>query len=662
MLGLYFRTARHYRPSQIAARLRLRLDSFLMSHSQWLAHQRYSIHNLPKRNENAKFFYSESAEYRNEIARWRAIADSCEEGRFRFLNRTIDLGRPINWQAPGATRLWRYNLHYFQYALDLALLARAEADGRTAASLAHLCQQWIESNTIGIGIGWHSYPLARRIVHWIQAISMAPARSAFSSPAAQAAWLKSLYQQTRYLEDHLEFDSLGNHLLADAKALVFAGIFFSGKTAARWLDLGEQLLWNGVREQILEDGGHYERSSMYHSIVLQDFLETVLALQLNQREVPQWVREKLIAMADFLAGITHPDGEIPLFGDSAFGVAHRPTDVLAAAEVLLGAPGRWRESEPGEYCALVAPQAFKQARSVKPVSLKRDSWPATGYLVLRREKTGDQMIVDTRSMGPDHIPAHGHCSAFSYELSIGGERLVVDSGVDEYEPGPWRQFWRSTRAHNTVWINDSEQSEIWGSFRVGERSKILGTECVHRESSTLFVGTMKSFESRSSSLHQRRFIAALGEFWVVFDEITGTGRHRIESLVHFHPDALCEIHSGYASVVLRSIDVRLYPYAADRDNPVQMSCVRGQQSPIQGWYAGEFGKREPNFVLSLACNAPLPATIGYLIAPGEHEITSWDFQYRDVKGAVEAAVLIRTRDGDLVENFQSATMHDIVAH
>ena len=76
-------------------------------------------------------------------------------------------------------------------------------------------------------------------------------------------------------------------------------------------------------------------------------------------------------------------------------------------------------------------------------------------------------------MGPDHLPAHGHCSLFSYELSIAGQRLVVDSGVDEYEPGPWRDYWRSTRAHNTVIVDGAEQAEIWAAFRTGKRTRLL---------------------------------------------------------------------------------------------------------------------------------------------------------------------------------------------
>ena len=92
---------------------------------------------------------------------------------------------------------------------------------------------------------------------------------------------------------------------------------------------------------------------MYHAIVLQDYLEVVLVQKLNGKETPAWVRERLISMADFLSGVRHPDGEIPLFADSAFGIAHRPDDILAAAERLLDVRGRWTGAKPGLYCMLL---------------------------------------------------------------------------------------------------------------------------------------------------------------------------------------------------------------------------------------------------------------------------------------------------------------------
>ena len=652
-LGLYLRTARYYRPSQIANRFRLAVNSVLSRRLGWLNQRRYGVPADLAREKCATFFDSGEVEYDGKLDRSREMAWHLEQGIFRLLNKEVTLGSPVRWDPAGTTRLWRYNLHYFDYALDLALLVKFEKDEKSADLLRRLFREWIEANPVSEGVGWHSYPTSRRIVNWIQAVSLATSEVVFCDSQSEMAWMNSVYQQARYLEDHLEFDLTGNHLLANAKALVYAGLFFGDIVGAHWSSIGQRLLWHGLKEQILNDGGHYERSPMYHAIVLQDYLETVLALRLNRIEVPAWVHERLISMADFLTGIVHPDGEIPLFADSALGIASRPSDILAAAEVLLNVQGRWPNANPGLFCALFAPQAFKRVDS-KTLSPPIGSlWPSTGYFALSGGSPGDRMIVDAKPMGPNHLPGHGHCSLFSYELSIAGKRFIVDSGVEEYESGPWRDFWRSTRAHNTVVVDGREQSEIWAAYRVGQRTRLLQSAIVQHESSSLFVGVHCGFVGQKSPTRHRRFIAAFAEgLWLILDEVAGSGLHTIESFVHLAPNAICQVGENLADVALESVRMRFYPLISDVGHTSVMTCIRGLMDPIQGWYAPELGKREPNTVLSFSSRVELPTEVGYLIAPAGREITAWGIKVNHSVRSTQFNVSIRSSQGDIVEQFE----------
>jgi hypothetical protein len=632
------------------------MDKFLTRKAPWLTARRYTVPAGISRDERAAFFSEGKLECGEEMATLRENAQRLEQGIFRLLNKEFALGSPVVWDPAGTTRLWRYNLHYFDYALDLAILAKWEKDERAAELLWRFFREWIEGNPVGEGVGWHSYPISRRIVNWVQAFSLTSRKGVFQNSESEAAWLSSLFQQARYLEDHLEFDLQGNHLLANAKALVFAGIFFGGKAGARWHETGQRLLWRGLQDQILEDGGHYERSPMYHVGMLQDYLEVVLVQHLNDRDVPAWVRERLISMADFLSGVMHPDGEIPLFADSAFGIMHKTGDVLAAAERLLDVPGRWACANPGLYSALLAPQASGNSKAAATFAAMRTCWPDTGYVALYGAGPGDKLIVDAKPMGPDHLPAHGHCSLFSYELSIAGERVIVDSGVEEYEPGPWRNFWRSTRAHNTVVVDGAEQSEIWAAFRVGRRIQLLESTCLQQKSSSLFVGIHGGFAGqRKPTLHRRFIVALAGGFWLVLDEVTGEGRHAVDSLVHFAPNANCRIEEAHAEVSLATQKLRLYPYQQKASPACTMSTSRGQENPIQGWYAPEFGKRMPNTVLSFSTDMPLPARLGYLIAPADREITSWNVEVNDIGRPIQVDVSVCSPQGNVVEHFNEGT-------
>lgn len=645
MIGVYLRTARYYRPSQIVARLRFGLERAVRKRLPQLGLSRYSVPLDQVRNEQFVFFPPDG----NGCKLWREAenASRLQRGIFRFLNSEKSLGFPVDWNPTGTTRLWRYNLHYFDYALDLALLARHESNASCADLMERLFMQWIEANRIGEGIGWHSYPIARRIVNWVQACTLATPETVFKGRSTEMAWISSLYQQARYLEDHLEVDVLGNHLLANGKALVFAGLFFGGKTGSRWVEIGQRILQEGLQDQILNDGGHEERSPMYHAIVLQDYLEVLLAYQLNEIPVPDWVRDQLIRMADFLDAIRHPDGEIPLFGDSAFGIAHAATDILATAERLLNAPGRWGDARPGNYCALLAPADVGSSPILSAPHQPLPTFCATGYSKLTGSRKGDAMIIDTKPLGPPHLPAHGHCSLFSYELSICRERIVVDSGVEEYEPGMWRSFWRSTRAHNTVVVDGAEQSEIWGSFRAGQRVQLLQSNCAHARNSGIFMGTHGGFAGQREPTPHRRIVAALpGGLWIVFDKVSGNGSHAVESLVHLAPKAECAITESFASVSLNNIELRIYPYLDIAGNSARMTSVSGSTNPIQGWYASEFGNREANTVIVFSCDANLPAQLGYLIAPADFPVISWDIQVNSSPHRHQVEIVIRDTQED----------------
>jgi hypothetical protein len=85
---------------------------------------------------------------------------------------------------------------------------------------------------------------------------------------------------------------------------------------------------------------------------------------------------------------------------------------------------------------------------------------------------------------------------------------------------------------------------------------------------------------------------------------------------------------------------------------MKMTCVRGREEPIQGWYAPEFGKREANSVLSFSRDTTLPVKVGYVIAPGDREITSWDLQYSDLGESVQSDISVRSPQGDITRRFQ----------
>ena len=163
-----------------------------------------------------------------------------DKNSFNFLNHTME-SEPIKlWNNNELPKLWLYNLHYFNDLKSVDSKERQEL-------LQSLILSWIDQNPPGHGVGWESYPLSIRIVNLVKWQS--------AQDVVNKKVISSLVLQIRYLESNIEYHLKGNHLFSNAKALVFAGYFFEGPEASKWLKKGMKILCLEVKEQILKDGG-----------------------------------------------------------------------------------------------------------------------------------------------------------------------------------------------------------------------------------------------------------------------------------------------------------------------------------------------------------------------------------------------------------------------
>lgn len=354
-------------------------------------------------------------------------------GVFTLLGETHAVATPADWNDVRRSRLWLYTCHYLD---DLANDAPA-----CQAAAAQLLENWIAGNPPAAGVGWEPYPLALRIVNIVKWCARQP---------DPGPWLPSLARQARALEGQIEYHLRGNHLFANAKALAFAGGFCSGPDAERWLHRGETLLRQQLQEQFLADGGHFERSPMYHALLLWDLCDLIELGACSGVESLQHVGAACRPVLDrglaWLAALCHPDGDIPFFQDATLGVAPTFAQLRTRADRLAAAS---------------APAVADGVTVLDP----------SGYRAVAFG-TGTKLLVDVGSVGPAYQPGHAHAGTLSLELSIRGQRVVVNSGVSTYAVGPQRGRERGTAAHSTVEIDGRDSSEVWAAFRVGRRARV----------------------------------------------------------------------------------------------------------------------------------------------------------------------------------------------
>lgn len=430
---------------------------------------------------------------------------------FRFLGENGSLDE-YGWDDPDRAKLWRYNLHYFD---DLnAKEARERGEWHRA-----LIDRWIAENPPTAGSGWEPYPTSLRIVNWI--------KFALGGHELSNAGCDSLSAQARWLRKRLEWHLLGNHLFANAKALVFAGLFFNDKEAEEWLATGIGILRDELPEQILADGAQFELSPMYHALALEDVLDLVnIARAFGRDDLVREFASRTPAMLEWLFSMSHPDGDVAFFNDAAIGIAPDNAELLRYAHDL--------------------------GFTIEPPSDGITHHVKSGYV---RMALGSAVVIaDLARIGPDYLPGHAHADTLSFELSLGGKRFVVNSGTSVYGTGPERQRQRGTAAHSTLVVDGEDSSEVWSGFRVGRRARPFDVVAHERRASLIACGAHDGYAHLPGSpVHRREWCLSEGKLSVE-DTVEGSGAHRLEVYFHLAPGINAVAGTTNGVVELRDIE------------------------------------------------------------------------------------------------------------
>ncbi len=230
------------------------------------------------------------------------------------------------------------------------------------------------------------------------------------------------------------------------------------------------------------------------------------------------------------------------------------------------------------------------------------AFPHTGYYCYAGRDV--YCVIDAGPVGPDYQPGHAHCDTLSFELSLHGQRLIVDSGVMSYEAGEERHWVRSTAAHNSVRVDDAEQSEIWGVFRVARRARpgTVGFEGLAGE--MRFQGSHDGYTRLPGRpVHHRNVLLSEKQRTIeVQDRVSGAGYHRVESFIHLHHQ--CAVTNKANDIVVERTGVvcRISPRTG-----CQFTMEEACTFP-------RFGERRKNTVLKISSQGQLPLKLGYTLS------------------------------------------------
>lgn len=397
--------------------------------------------------------------------------------KFTFLNQS-HLFDEIDWNFNEYGKLWTYNLNYFDF---LNQKSCNKEDG------IRLIKDFISKYDEGLDCK-EPYPASLRIINWIKFIS----RYDIKDVEVDRILARDVYRLTKTLEYHI----LANHLLENIFALLFASYYFKNDALYTF---SKKHLVQQLDEQILPDGAHYELAPMYHQLILFRVLDSFHLLTGNawkEDDLSIKLRETAEKMLSWMDNISFRNGDIPMVNDSTFEISHTFEDLLYYSNML--------------------------HLKASPIPLDQ-----SGYRMMKTDRC--EVLVDVGNIRPTYQPGHSHADSFNFLMHIDEKPFLVDTGISTYEVCTLRSDQRSSRAHNTVTINDENSSNVWSSFRVGRRAEVT----LLKDASNEIQGRHNGYRHLGSE-HTRLW--RLGEGCCeVIDKIQGK-RTKGKAYLHFHPN------------------------------------------------------------------------------------------------------------------------------
>ena len=319
------------------------------------------------------------------------------------------------------------------------------------------------------------------------------------------------------------------------------------RRAGHWRALGQEILEREITRQVFEDGVYFEQATYYQRYTADFYLHFLILAEANHLPIQDTTRSRLEALLDHLMFIQRPDGTSPLIGDDDGGrlvtlADTEPNDfrgTLTTAGVVFERP---------DYCSVAGALSMEvlwllgkgrpERVSTLPASLPdraSQAFSEGGYYVMRDGwgQQADYMIIDCGVHGSGN-GGHAHADMLSFDVAAQGRPILIDPGTYCYtsEP-PWREYFRSSAAHNTVTVDGASSSSTIGPFRWGHVARPTRQIWKTHPRFDFFEGAHDGFQRIDPrGRHTRSVLFVKGMGWIIRDRVESADRHAIR--VHFH--------------------------------------------------------------------------------------------------------------------------------
>ncbi len=561
-------------------------------------------------------------------------ADKIAEHRLSYFHlREHDHGHPVQWnkdhgsnidapmrlaqkidyrdfnEAGDCKLVWEPNRH--QHLVVLARAWRAGGNEKYARAIKEQIESWLEQCPYGYGMNWRSpMELSIRLINWVWAIDLTLESQIFSGTFRDQL-LHSIYLHLREVtRKYSQGSSANNHLIGEAGGVFIATSYFPQLTnAAKWQNESFAILCREIERQSFADGGNKELALEYQFFVIQFFLLCGLVGRWCGKDFPRQYWRNVEQQLLFIGRLQEGGGNPVFYGDADdgyvlnLGDSHTDPKPLLGAGALLFNNGQYKAWAPVYSQSLrwlFGAAGREQFASIAPNKesnlLSSQTFPDSGFYLLQNghPNADDRISVlfDCGQLGFGTIAAHGHADALSFTLKAFGEDILIDPGTYDYFTHPqWRQYFRSTLAHNTMEVDHQDQSVMLGLFLWGKRAAARCLDWQPSDNGGMAKGEHDGYSRLQNPVLHRRTLQLDGPQRIlhISDELVTTGRHTIRLAFHFAP-----------TCTLQQVDETRFRITGQNgcailvlDTSLAAEIFHGSHKPTLGWASNGYHRKQP---------------------------------------------------------------------
>jgi hypothetical protein len=494
----------------------------------------------------------------------------------------------------------------------------------------YILTSWMRQNPYLKGVNWYSnIEVNIRLINWFFCWNILDVNALIKNHSDFASFVKNKWLPLIYLHCYYsyknpsKYSSANNHLISEYAGLFIASSLWKFKSSGKWLEKSRKGLEKEIIRQHSENGINKEEAAEYIQFITDFFLLSYMVDKKTQNLFSESYKARLQKIIEYIYNFTDMFGNYPNYGDDDDGRViifendaesyNNFKSIITSGVLLFGdntyLAKSYLTSDVKNMVLFGQKQYDKLSnKSIPPPEVHSAFYPQEGHFISKfSNKKFEEIYIhfDAASLGYLSIAAHGHADALSFLLKVDGQEVFTDPGTYTYHTEEaWRQYFISTLAHNTLVVNNQNQAinggpTLWiKHYRTTvHHAEIIADrdiiEASHNGYEDIGVAHL-----RKMNIDKQNAIVTIEDIIQLKEE---GKKHHITMPFHLHP-SITNIDIGKYNIIILNFQKGAVHIKPDSVFDSNIEIVRGNISPMAGWYSPSFYKKEKSNTVLLNCD------------------------------------------------------------